>query len=76
MSDRGDRSDGVFFNTKQAAFYLTLSPRTLEKMRQRGHGPRYRKHGGVVRYHVDDLAEWSARRTKIRTTDARENGDA
>jgi predicted DNA-binding transcriptional regulator AlpA len=48
-----------FLNTKQAAFYIGLSARTLEKMRLHGRGPRYRKHGRYVRYHISDLDAWS-----------------
>lgn len=48
-----------FLNTAQAAFYIGLSRRTLEKMRLTGAGPRFRKHGRYVRYHIDDLDAWS-----------------
>lgn len=48
-----------FLNTDQAAFYVGLSRRTLEKMRRQGRGPRFRKHGRYVRYHIADLIEWS-----------------
>lgn len=48
-----------FLNTAQAAFYIGLSQRTLEKMRCRGAGPFYRRHGRYVRYHIDDLDAWS-----------------
>jgi hypothetical protein len=48
-----------FLNTKQAAFHLGLSPRTLAKMRNRGEGPRARHHGLIYRYHIDDLERWS-----------------
>lgn len=48
-----------FLNTAQAAFYVGLSRRTLEKMRLVGGGPRFRKHGRYVRYHIDDLDAWS-----------------
>ncbi|TWB18441.1 helix-turn-helix protein [Nitrospirillum amazonense] len=48
-----------FLNTAQAAFYVGLSHRTLEKMRLKGGGPRFRKHGRYVRYHIDDLDAWS-----------------
>ena len=76
MSDAVRRRGGAdFLNTKQAAAYLTLSPRTLEKMRIRGRGPRYRKHGGVVRYHIDDLDAWSADHARTRTGE-REDGHA
>ncbi len=48
-----------FLNTAQAAFYIGLSRRTLEKMRLTGAGPRFRKHGRYVRYHIADLDAWS-----------------
>ena len=48
-----------FLNTDQAAYYVGLSRRTLEKMRTHGGGPRYRKHGRYVRYHIVDLEAWS-----------------
>ena len=53
-----------FLNTDQAAHYVSLSRRTLEKMRTAGGGPRFRKHGRYVRYHIDDLDEWSAEHLK------------
>lgn len=49
-----------FMNTLRAAEYLLLSPKTLEKMRWHGNGPRYRKHAAIVVYHIDDLKTWSA----------------
>lgn len=48
-----------FLNTAQAAFYIGLSRRTLEEMRGDGRGPRYRRHGRQIRYHIDDLNDWS-----------------
>ena len=48
-----------FLSTDQAAFYVGLSRRTLEKMRAEGSGPRFRRHGRYVRYHIDDLNGWS-----------------
>ena len=38
---------------------IGLSARTLEKMRGAGQGPRFRKHGRYVRYHIVDLDAWS-----------------
>ena len=58
-----------FLNTDQAAHYVSLSRRTLEKMRMAGGGPRFRKHGRYVRYHIDDLEEWSAGRLKTSTSE-------
>jgi len=48
-----------FLNTDQAAFYVSLSRRTLEKMRREDRGPPFRKHGRYVRYHIADLIAWS-----------------
>ncbi len=53
------RSGSPFLNNAQAAFYIGLHWRTLEQMRARGEGPRWRKHGRYVRYHIDDLDDWS-----------------
>lgn len=53
------RRGSPFLSTRQAAFYVGLSHRTLETMRRRGTGPRFRKHGRYVRYHIDDLEAWS-----------------
>lgn len=49
-----------FLTTPQAAVFIGLSERTLERMRTEGCGPDYRKHGRYVRYHIDDLQAWSA----------------
>ena len=61
------RKGSPFLNTAQAAHYIGLADRTLETMRTEGTGPRFRRHGRFVRYHIDDLDAWSegslARRT-------------
>jgi excisionase family DNA binding protein len=44
--------------TRQAAQYLKISPKTLEKMRLEGGGPRYFKIGRVVRYSPDELEKF------------------
>lgn len=59
-----------FLNTAQAAFYVGLSHRTLEKMRTHGGGPRFRKHGRYVRYHIVDLDDWSQGGAKASTAHA------
>jgi len=48
-----------FLNVEEAAAYLRLKKRTLDNMRWQGVGPRFRKHGGCVVYHRDDLKAWS-----------------
>lgn len=48
-----------FLSTEQAAFYLGLSARKLQQMRRLRTGPIVRRHGRLVRYHIDDLESWS-----------------
>ena len=55
--------------TKEAARFLGLSIRTLEKHRTYGTGPTYRKVGGRVLYTVRDLEDWSAIGTRNSTSD-------
>ncbi|WFP65640.1 MULTISPECIES: helix-turn-helix domain-containing protein [unclassified Mesorhizobium] len=75
MDDENERAarakkGSPFLNTAQAAFYIGLSQRTLEKMRIKGYGPKFRKHGRFVRYHIDELNEWSkGRQNEIDTDD-------
>lgn len=59
----------TFYTTREAASFLILKPNTLEKMRVYGGGPIYRKHGRHVRYHIDDLNDWSNLRRKDMTSD-------
>jgi Helix-turn-helix domain len=53
------RKGTPFLSTEQAAFYLGLSARTLQRLRGQGRGPRYRRHTRYVRYHIEDLDNWS-----------------
>ena len=59
-----------FLNTKEAAAWLRLTKNTLEKMRVQGRGPVYRKHGRYVRYHIEDLVEYSQASKRRSTSDA------
>ncbi|MEM8771313.1 MAG: helix-turn-helix domain-containing protein [Pseudomonadota bacterium] len=58
-----------FLYTKEAARFLCLSPRTLEKHRTYGTGPTYRKLGGRVVYSIDDLEAWANRGLRSSTSD-------
>jgi predicted DNA-binding transcriptional regulator AlpA len=60
-----------FLRTKEAATFLSLSARTLEKHRTYGTGPAYRKLGGRVVYAVDDLQAWADRGAVTSTSDPR-----
>jgi len=46
-------------NPNQAAWYLGISLRHLERLRSRWCGPPFRKHARCVCYHVHDLVCWS-----------------
>ncbi len=60
ISRAGSAKTGTpFLTTDQAARYVGLSRPALEKMRRKGRGPRFRKHGRYVRYHIADLDAWS-----------------
>ena len=52
--------DSALLSTRDAAAYLALSPRTLEKWRTRGVGPAYSRIGRRVVYRRDDLDEFVA----------------
>ncbi|KAF0136161.1 MAG: transcriptional regulator [Methylocystaceae bacterium] len=58
-----------YLRTPEAARFLGLSGRTLEKHRTYGTGPRYSKLGGRVVYRLEDLQAWVERGTKASTSD-------
>jgi len=58
-----------YLRTPEAARFLSLSDRTLEKHRTYGTGPAYRKLGGRVVYALEDLQAWADRGTKTSTSD-------
>lgn len=58
-----------FLRTPEAARFLSLSYRTLEKHRTYGTGPAYRKLGGRVVYAIEDLQVWADRGLKTSTDD-------
>lgn len=58
-----------FLTNDEAAAFLRLSPRTLEKQRVLGGGPRYRKFGARVLYAIGDLRTWADGRAYGMTSD-------
>lgn len=58
-----------YLTNDEAAAYLRLSPRTLEKQRVIGGGPRFRKFGRRVMYAVADLDVWADSRSFEATSD-------
>jgi predicted DNA-binding transcriptional regulator AlpA len=69
MSDLNLVTSPRYLRTAEAARYLSLSPRTLEKHRTYGTGPSYRKIGGRVVYAVADLNAWADVGTRTSTSD-------
>ncbi len=55
--------------TTEAATYVGLSPRTMEKHRTYGTGPVYRKLGNRVVYAIEDLDAWAAQEIRRSTSD-------
>ena len=69
MSDASLGISPRYLRTAEAARYLSLSPRTLEKHRTYGTGPAYRKIGGRVVYVLADLNAWADIGTRTSTRD-------
>jgi len=68
------RVDGVptFLDQREAAVFLRLSVRTLERFRLEGRGPKFRAHGRRRIYSLQDLVEWSDRQVRTSTSDTGE----
>nr|WP_245649157.1 helix-turn-helix domain-containing protein [Sphingomonas mali] len=64
-----------FFSNDEAASFLRLSPRTLEKYRVIGGGPPFYKLGRRVFYKRVDLEDWAGRRLCDSTSDPRWRGE-
>ncbi|NQD93787.1 helix-turn-helix domain-containing protein [Pseudomonas sp. CrR25] len=58
-----------YLNNDEAAAFLRLSPRTLEKQRVIGGGPRFHKFGRRVMYALADLEAWASARSFETTFD-------
>ena len=59
-----------YLTNDEAAVFLKLSPRTLEKQRVRGDGPRFHKFGRRVVYAIADLESWANERVCSNTAEA------
>ena len=69
MSQTATPRDTPYLTNDEAAEFLKLSPRTLEKQRVIGGGPRFRKFGRRVMYAVADLETWADARSFEATSD-------
>ncbi len=62
MSDITNTNAVSYLDTKEAAAFVRLSPRTLERMRVEGAGPKFLKAGRGIRsrvlYREEDLRAW------------------
>ena len=67
---RSNRPAGVFLTNNEAASFLRLSPRTLEKHRTLNSGPRYCKFGRRVLYALHDLEAYTESRWHGRSKDS------
>ena len=66
---RMNESNGHYMNTREAAAWLGLSPRTLDRYRVSGEGPAFHRFGSRVRYLPADLEEWASARRRVSTSD-------
>ncbi len=59
----------LYMPQTQAATFLGLSPRTLERFRVEGRGPAFLKLGRRVVYSRDDLVKWAEGQRRRSTSD-------
>ena len=57
-----------YLSTGEAAAWLGLSPRTLDRYRVSGEGPAFHRFGSRVRYLAADLEAWASAR-RLSTSD-------
>ena len=58
-----------YLSTREAAAWLGLSPRTLDRYRVSGEGPAFHRFGSRVRYLAADLDDWASARRRLSTSD-------
>ena len=63
-----------YLGTREAAAFLGLSPRTLDRYRVTGDGPAFHKFGARILYARADLEDWAAARRMTSTSDNRAAG--
>ena len=66
--DMGDDA-WQYMGTRELASFLGLSPRTLDRYRVSGAGPKFHKFGNRVRYARADVEAWAAERRYSSTSD-------
>jgi predicted DNA-binding transcriptional regulator AlpA len=72
-----DESDNPFITIAEAARILRVKRRTLDNLRWKNEGPPFRRHGGRIVYHRDDVLKWSELRcASTQRPEAREEPSA
>lgn len=66
----GHGQQPAYLTQNEAADYLRISPRTLERHRSTGTGPRFSRLGRRVVYAVSELDAFAASRTYASTAEA------
>ena len=61
--------NAIYMGTRELAAFLGLSPRTLDRYRVSGGGPKFHKFGNRVRYARADVEAWAAERRYSSTSD-------
>ena len=67
--EAGMDDDAIYMGTRELAAFLGLSPRTLDRYRVSGGGPKFHKFGNRVRYARADVEAWAAERRYSSTSD-------
>jgi hypothetical protein len=67
--ESSSRQAPTVLDTRAAADFLGISPRTLEGLRVRGGGPRFAKIGGSVRYRIASLEAYLRQQERASTSD-------
>ena len=65
-----DDSDSPFLTIAETALLLRVNRRTLDNLRWQNDGPPFRRHGGRIIYHRDEVLAWSKQR-RARTPSTR-----
>jgi excisionase family DNA binding protein len=60
----------TFLTEAELAALLKVSPRTLQRWRVEGTGPKFRRHGRRVRYSRADVLAWSDTTAALSTSQA------
>jgi hypothetical protein len=54
-----DNLNNSYLTVSEAGDFVRLGKRALDNMRWMGTGPQFRKHGGRIYYHIEELKQWS-----------------